>query len=119
MNRLDAFVQKAKAPCPLVVETRNPKWISKPLLDFLRERTLILALQDQQWMPRPQQLWASFGDSLKTGRDVYIRLLGERDAIEKLTTTWDKIVIDRSPQVAELMSIVQKFLDQEQEVSMY
>jgi uncharacterized protein YecE (DUF72 family) len=119
MTRLDGFLEKAKAPCPLVVETRNPKWITKDLLDFLRERGLILALQDQQWMPRPQQLWKTFGDSLKTGAGVYIRMLGERERIEKLTTTWDKIVMDRTPQLVEWMPLVKRFLDQEQEVSMY
>ena len=119
LTRLDGFLKTAQAPCPLVVETRNPKWITRDLLDFLRERRLILALQDQQWMPRPGQLWDRFGDSLQTGRDIYIRMLGERDSIEKLTSTWEKIVIDRSPQVAEWMSLVQKFLAQEQEVSMY
>jgi len=119
LKRLDAFTKMAEAPCPLVVETRNPKWITQELLDFLKGRHLILALQDQQWMPRPQQLFEKWGDQLKTGRDVYVRMLGERETIEKLTTSWEKIVMDRTPQVAEWLPIVQKFLAQEQEVSMY
>jgi len=119
LKRLDAFTKTTQAPCPLVVETRNPKWITKELLDFLKGRHLILALQDQQWMPRPKQLFEKWGDQLKTGRDVYVRMLGERETIEKLTTSWEKIVMDRTPQVAEWLPIVQKFLAQEQEVSMY
>jgi uncharacterized protein YecE (DUF72 family) len=119
IRRLDAFLKTSKSSCPLVVETRNPKWLGKDLLDFLGAHQLILALQDQQWMPRPKQLWDRWGAALKTGRDVYIRMLGERENIEKLTSTWDKIVVDRSPQIAEWLPIVQKFLEQEQEVSMY
>jgi len=119
LARLGAFTEKAKPPCPLVVETRNPKWIGKDLLDFLRERRLILALQDQQWMPRPAQLWEKWVEALKTGKDLYIRMLGERDRIDALTKTWDKIVIDRSAQTAEWIPILERFLSQEQDVSMY
>jgi len=119
LKRLETFTKTAQAPCPLVVETRNPKWITKDLLDFLKGHHLIFALQDQQWMPRPKQLFETWGDQLKTGRDVYVRMLGERESIEKLTTTWEKIVVDRTPQIAEWMPIVQKFLSQEQDVSMY
>ena len=70
-------------------------------------------------MPRPKQLWEKWGDALKTGRDIYIRMLGERDNIEKLTETWDKIVIDRTEQTAEWFPIVRDMLSKEQDVSMY
>jgi uncharacterized protein YecE (DUF72 family) len=119
ITRLDAFTAKASSPCPLVVETRNPKWIGKELLDFLKGRNLILALQDQQWMPRPKPLFEKWGDALRTGPGVYIRMLGEREVIEKITETWEKIVIDRSEQTAEWLPIVRHFLAQEQEVNMY
>lgn len=119
LTRLGAFAGKANAPCPLVVETRNPKWIGKELLDFLGERSLILALQDQQWMPRPRELWEKWGRGLKTGKDLYIRMLGERERIDQLTTTWGKIVIDRMAQTAEWLPLLEHFLSREQKVSMY
>ncbi len=118
LSRLGTFTSQTKSPCPLVVETRNPKWIGKDLLDFLRERQLILALQDQQWMPRPKQLWEQWGDGLKTGKDIYVRMLGERDRIDALTKTWDKIVIDRTEQTAEWLPLLEKFLSQEQDVNL-
>ena len=34
-------------------------------------------------------------------RSAFVRLLGDREAIEKVTTTWDKIVVDRSAELAE------------------
>lgn len=119
IGRLDRFVQTTAAPCPLVVETRNPKWIGKELLDFLRSRKLILALQDQQWMPRPRALWDKWDMRLKTGESVYVRMLGERDRIDKLTTSWDKLVIDRSEETREWLPIVRSFLAQEAEVSLF
>jgi uncharacterized protein YecE (DUF72 family) len=70
-------------------------------------------------MPRPKQLWEKWGDTLKTGPDIYIRMLGERENIEKLTQTWEKIVIDRSEQTAEWMPLVRNMLAREQDVSMY
>lgn len=117
LERLERF--PADAPCPVVVETRNPKWIGPELLALLRARRLIFALQDQGWMPRPGVLWKRFGRELQTGPSVYIRMLGEREQIEKLTQTWDKIVIDRTEQVNEWLPLVQDFLAQELEVSMY
>lgn len=119
LTRLGAFAEKAKPPCALVIETRNPKWIGKELLDFLGERGLILALQDQEWMPRPTELWGKWGEGLKTGKDIYIRMLGERDRIDKLTTTWGKEVIDRTAETAEWLPIMEKFLGREQEVTVY
>lgn len=120
LERLGAFLSTAAAaPCPLVVETRNPKWLGKELLDFLRARKLILALQDQQWMPRPRALWEKWGDALRTGDAVYIRLLGERDRIEAMTKTWEKIVIDRTEETREWLPIVQAFLDRDIPVHLF
>jgi len=119
ISRLDRFTQQAKAPCALVVETRNPKWIGKELIDFLRSRNLILALQDQQWMPRPRELWDRWDIRLKTGPSVYIRMLGEREKIEKLTNKWSKVVIDRTEETKEWLPIVRSFLAQSAEVDIY
>jgi uncharacterized protein YecE (DUF72 family) len=134
IQRLDMFVQRSKCPYRLVVETRNPKWIGKELLDFLRSRHLILALQDQQWMPRPRELWDKWDVRLKTGESVYVRMLGERERIEKLiakrkaieekekkpvTPEWSKIVIDRTEETKEWLPIIKSFLAQSAEVDLY
>jgi hypothetical protein len=64
-------------------------------------------------------LWEKWGEALKIRRDAYTRMLGEREAIEKITQTWEKPVIDRTSQISEWLPIVRHFLAQEQEVNMY
>ncbi len=36
-----------------------------------------------------------------TGPFAFVRLIGDRESIEKITTTWDKIVVDRSAELTE------------------
>lgn len=119
LRRLDAFLQGAHAPCALVVETRNPKWIGKELIDLLQSRRTILALQDQQWMPRPRELWNKWDLRLRTGESVYIRMLGEREKIESITKTWEKAVLDRTEQTAQWLPILRSLLAQEVDIDMY
>lgn len=134
LKRLEAFMAFAKSPYRLVVETRNPKWISKELLDFLKAHHLILALQAQQWMPGPKELWEKWGMDLKTGDSIYIRMLGERERIEKIladrkadeeqrnadvTPEWARIVIDRTEQTKDWMPMVRKFLAHSVECDIY
>jgi uncharacterized protein YecE (DUF72 family) len=134
IKRLEAFVALGKCPYRLVVETRNPKWITKELLDFLRAHNLIFALQDQQWMGRPGELWDKWGMELKTGDSIYIRMLGERERIEKIlaerkaeeekggrqmTPEWSRIVIDRTEETREWLPMVRKFLAHSVEVDIY
>lgn len=133
IKRLAAFTALGNCPYRLVVETRNPRWMTKELLDFLKAHNLILALQDQKWMPRPTQLWDKWGMELKTGDSIYIRMLGERERIEKLlaerkadeerknekvTPDWSKVVIDRTEETKEWMPMVRKFLAHSVEVDL-
>jgi hypothetical protein len=53
-----------------------------------------LVLQDQSRMPAPKELSRRF-DPI-TADWTYIRWLGDRKGIERITTTWDKTVIDRT-----------------------
>ena len=41
-----------------------------------------------------------------TGPFAFVRLIGDREAIEKITTTWDKIVVDRSADLAETAGVI-------------
>ena len=51
-------------------------------------------------MPSPLSLVQRADLDVGTGLFVYIRLLGDREAVDALTPTLDHIVIDRSGQVA-------------------
>src|SRR6185295_3887163 len=106
MKRLGPFLATAQSPCPLVVEVRNKTWIGKDFLDCLAEGKAILALTDQEWMPKPKALWEKHGTALLTGPASYIRLLGERKRIDALTKTWDKLVIDRAPETKDVITVI-------------
>ncbi len=113
LKRLSAFAKACPPRHDYVVEIRNPRWIGEDLLEALRGLRLSLALTDQQWMPRPGALWDRFGDRLLTREFAYIRFLGERERIEKLTTKWDKVVIDRTKETQEWIPLVRRFLAKE------
>ena len=108
IRRLAAFSKACPPRHNYVVEVRNKNWLTKDLFDALREHRFAYALTDQQWMPRPKPLWEKFGQDLITRDFAYVRFLGERDRIEKITTKWDKIVIDRSKEMEEWIPIFQE-----------
>ena len=89
---------------PLAVEVRNPRWVGEPFLDVLRKHKAALTLTEQTWMPHPAKLAEEF--DVVTGSLSVVRLLGDREAIEKVATTWDKTVIDRSADLAETAGVI-------------
>ncbi len=84
---------------PLAVEVRNPRWVGPKLVEVLRDHHAVLTLTDQTWMPKPAEV-AGLVNPV-TGPFGLVRLLGDRESIEKVTTTWGKIVVDRSANLAE------------------
>lgn len=91
-----------------VVEVRNKTWITRKLTDVLSEHNVALALIDHPWMHRPGQLGRI--DGIATGDFAYIRWLGDRYAIEKITTTWGEHVLDRRTDLEQWVPVVQKLL---------
>jgi hypothetical protein len=68
------------------------------LADCLRRYNAVWVLTDQGWMPSP--LIVAQRLDVVTGPFAYLRLLGDREAVDALTPTLDHIVIDRTGQVA-------------------
>lgn len=89
---------------PLALETRNPRWVGPELVEVLKRHATALTLTEQSWMPRPRQV----ADALDvvTGPLGFVRLLGDREGIEKITTTWEKVVVDRSAEMAETAGVI-------------
>ena len=77
-----------------VVEIRNRGWLDETFLGVLREHRVALALTDTSFVPRPWELKKPL--NLMTAEFAYIRWLGNRKEIEKVTTTWDRTVVDRT-----------------------
>ncbi len=94
-----------------VVEVRNKPWLNKALFEPLRERNVSLALIDHPWMPRPAALMAENG--LFTGPVAYIRWLGDRYGIEKVTKTWAEPVIDRKRDLESWVPAIKAALDKQ------
>jgi uncharacterized protein YecE (DUF72 family) len=94
VSRLQAFFKKLPrvGSYRFAVEIRNKYWLKPRLLDLLRQNNVALVLQDQSWMPHPKDLE---NYDLITADFSYIRWLGNRKDIEKLTTTWNSTIIVR------------------------
>jgi uncharacterized protein YecE (DUF72 family) len=95
---LDLFAERAHPAMRIVVETRNKTFLKPALFEVLRARNVPLACIDHAWMPSPDQLQATKG--LVTSDLLYIRMLGDRYGIEKITKTWEREVIDQNWRIA-------------------
>ena len=71
----------------------------RALADCLRRRGAVWVLPDQAWMPSPLAVVRKV-DAV-TGPFAYVRLLGDRAAVDALTPKLDQIVIDRTAQVRD------------------
>ncbi len=90
---------------PLALETRNPRWVGPELVEVLKSHNTALTLTEQSWMPRPAKIVEALDPV--TGPLGFVRLLGDREGIEKIATTWDKIVVDRSAELAETAGVIE------------
>lgn len=94
---------------PLAFETRNPRWVVPELADVLRRHRTALTLTLQKWMPRPLEIMARLDAA--TGPFSYFRLIGNREETEKLTTAFNRIVIDKSEELAECAHAIGEMAD--------
>jgi uncharacterized protein YecE (DUF72 family) len=105
MGRLTPFLASLPAERPAVaVEVRNKAWLTPALFDLLREHNVALTLIDHPWMAPPEDLLAR--DGILTAPFVYIRWLGDRYAIEKITKVWDAPVLDRTQRLEAWASAI-------------
>src|SRR5260221_4257113 len=99
LARLKPFLKKLPTDHKFAVEIRNKAWLVPQFIEALREHGVALALIDQAWMPRPAKWFEKF-DPI-TADFTYVRWLGDRKGIEERTKVWDKIIVDRKPDLAE------------------
>ena len=97
LERLDGFLAAWPSDVPVAVEIRNKNWFTSDLAGCLRKHRAVWALADQAWTPPPLRLVSDL-DTV-TGNFGYLRLLGNRAEVDKLTETLDHIVIDRDKQI--------------------
>ena len=106
LKLLDGFLKICPEDRKFAVEIRNKNWLDANFADMLRRHSAAMVLQDQSWMPRPEAVFEKI-DPI-TADFTYIRWLGDRKGIEERTTSWDKVIVDRSAELAEWVEIVRK-----------
>jgi uncharacterized protein YecE (DUF72 family) len=99
LDRLEPFLAAWPDDVPLAVKVRNKAWVTPALAECLVLHNAVWVLLDQAWMPSPLSVVRQL-DAV-TGPFAYIRLLGDREAVDALTPKLDHIVIDRAGQVAD------------------
>ena len=107
-SRLRAFLKKLprNRGYKFAVEIRNKWWLTLRFANLLRENdVLVLAPQDHSFMPSVDRVFSMI-DPL-TADFVYIRLLGDRKAIEAKTTVWNQVVEDRTASMTSWVDVCQ------------
>ena len=94
LERLDRFLDWLPDRFHYAVEIRNKSWVGEALLDVLRRHGASFVLLDLAYMPHPDEFWERL--PLVTSDRVYVRLIGDRKAVDAKTKSFDRIVVDRS-----------------------
>jgi len=117
--RLRSFLQRAtqRTNTRFAVEIRNQPWLTSQLTGLLAEFNVALALTDTSFLPRPWEYHEKI--NLLTADFTYVRWLGDRKAIELLTTTWDKLILDRRTDLTQWAQLFRQFLAQHIKVYTY
>ena len=112
LERLDAFLgDLPRDGYRYAVEIRNKAWLTKSYRDLLARHDVALTLVDQGWMPHGDEVERKLDPV--TSEDVYVRLLGDRKAIEQITKTWDREVVDHGPSLARWSSLLVRMMDRD------
>ena len=106
LDLLEPFLDRWPRDIAAAVEIRNRAWLGREWADCLRRHNAAMVLVEQSWMPSPSQITQKLDAA--TGPFGYVRLLGDRKAIEKITTTWNKIVIDRSDELGRVAEAIRR-----------
>jgi uncharacterized protein YecE (DUF72 family) len=91
-DRLERFLEDLPPGFAVCVEIRNRDWLDAEFAALCRRRRAALVLVDRAGMPHGDEV-AGRLDSV-TADFAYVRLLGDRQRIERITTRWDREVLD-------------------------
>lgn len=106
LERLDRFLSSLPGGIRYAVEVRNKNWVGRQLNEICARHGVALAWVDQAWMPAPQQ-WQKLVDGPSSDFS-YFRFLGDHKAIEKITKSWDRQVIDRSERLRQWAPVLRE-----------
>jgi uncharacterized protein YecE (DUF72 family) len=105
---LTPFLKKLPDDHKFVIEIRNKTWLDARFAEMLREHNVALALTDTSFMLRPWELKQKL--DLVTADFAYVRWLGDRHGIEKITQVWDKTVVDREHDLKNWVTVLKELV---------
>ncbi|MBK7876722.1 MAG: DUF72 domain-containing protein [Planctomycetes bacterium] len=117
LERLDRYLDELPKGPRIVVEVRNKAWVAAPLLDCLKKHRAALALVDLAYMPHPSEL--AKAHDLLTSDFAYVRLIGDRKAVEAKTETFDRVVLDLGERLAHWAKYLQGVVPRVKETFAY
>ncbi|MEK7798526.1 MAG: DUF72 domain-containing protein, partial [Acidobacteriota bacterium] len=109
IDRLETFLPSLPRGRRYAVEVRNKTFVTARLLRLLRQHGVALALIDHPWFFGVEQLMRMNG--VLTAEFAYIRWLGDRKGIEKKTTRWDSLIVDRRRDMGRWIPAIHGMLD--------
>lgn len=117
LERLAYFLQRLPSTFRYAVEVRNTDWIQEPLLRILKEFRSALVLAEFPGMDRP---WTrGLGEELLTTDTCYVRLVGDRRAIEAKTTVFDQEVLESQNLVEQWADWIVQMASSERDVLVF
>jgi uncharacterized protein YecE (DUF72 family) len=108
LDRLERFLPALPRDMRFAVEVRNRSLVTPRLLDLLQENRVALAFIDHPWFHGVDELMKK--GNVLTGGFAYVRWLGDRHEIEKRTTRWDRLILDRTREMGAWIPAVRTIL---------
>ncbi len=114
---LEPFLRELPRGFRFALEIRNREWLQPKLLELLARRGVAYAWTDHNRMPAPEETLRRVDPV--TADFVYLRWLGDRHGIERLTKTWDRTIVDRAREIEQWGGIVRDLRQRDLEVFGY
>jgi uncharacterized protein YecE (DUF72 family) len=106
LDRLKLFLPKLPTEFRFALEIRNKHWLNAEFFDLLHAYNIAYALTDHSFMSGIDEIFEKF--NLITTDFTYIRWLGDRAGIERVTKVWNRIVVDRTVEMTTWVDVCKK-----------
>lgn len=116
-ERLAPFLELFPSSMKVALEVRNKALWSTPVLSLLRSKERGLVWIDHPWMDGPERVGPR--PDLAPAPFSYVRLLGDREAIERRTTSWGEVVVDQSDRLEQWAILLARTLEAGRDVWVY
>jgi uncharacterized protein YecE (DUF72 family) len=115
LERLDSYLAKLPKGFRYGVEIRNKNWLVPELVKVLKRHKTALVLLDLLYLPHPADLEID----LVTAKFLYVRLIGDRKAVEAKTDKFDRVVIDQSARLKRWAKLLNELIPTVHDAYMY